>query len=66
MTHLKGADLEWLQEVHGVETTGAEVALLFGNEDAPDRVEVYEVDDLFCAPTVWRADTDGTLRRITP
>lgn len=42
-------DFEWLRDVHGVnaftgkhQTKRAECALLHGNEDAPDKIELYE------------------------
>lgn len=56
-------DFTWLRDVHGIDVGDAELVILYGNEDAPERVEVYAENSIDCAPTVWRPDADGTLRR---
>lgn len=64
-TYLDSAeDLQWLQEVHGVETEGYVVAILYGNEDCPNRVELYLRDDYRCLPVVWLSNDDNKLVRI--
>lgn len=60
-------DIEWLRDVH-IPNLPANIrsAIVYGNEDAPDRVEVYEraepvVSDV---PIVYEADQRGELRRV--
>lgn len=55
-------DLKWLGEVHKVSTAGYACAILHGNEDAPDKVEVFARDHYKCKPTVYVADENGDLR----
>jgi hypothetical protein len=55
-------ELAWLAEVHGV-TSPCVAALLYGNEDAPWRVETYERDSVECAPAVWIQNEAGDLVR---
>lgn len=54
-------DLDWLTDVHGVETKDAVIAVLHGNEDCPEKVEVYAHDDYRTEPVVWIADEEGDL-----
>lgn len=56
-------DLQWLQEVHGVDTTAAKVAIIYGNEDSPSKVQVYAEDDYRCTPVVWVSNEEGTLTK---
>lgn len=58
------ADLGWLAKVHGIRgATRYKVVVLYGNEDAPDRVELFAKDDYRCVPVVYVADETGTLRK---
>jgi len=50
------SELEWLQEAHGVNTVGYECAILYGNEDAPDKVEVYARNHVHCKPNTYLPD----------
>lgn len=60
-------DMDWLRDVHIPDLPrSARSAFLRGNEDAPDRVEVYatanpRLDD---EVIVYEADRKGRLRRI--
>lgn len=45
--------LKWLAEVHNVAAEGYRAAILYGNEDCPDAVELYAKDDYRCKPTVY-------------
>lgn len=57
-------DLDWLQEVHKmpVQAGGYVCAILYGNEDAPSKVELFVRDHYKCKPTVYESDDTGTLR----
>jgi hypothetical protein len=52
-------DLAWVKEVHGPDTTGAAIVLLYGNEDCPTKVEVYAENDVGCTPVVWIQDREN-------
>lgn len=54
-------DLTWLHEVHNISTDGYVCAILYGNEDAPDKVELFTRDHY--KPTVYVADDDGNLKK---
>lgn len=56
-------DLDWLSEVHGVDTSDCEIAVLYGNEDSPGRVEIYSINSIFCEPVVWIFD--GSTGKLT-
>lgn len=43
-------DYEWLRDVHKVNTEGAHVISLHGNEDAPEAVVVYDLDHHLATP----------------
>ena len=58
-------DLAWLEEVHGIPyATAFSGAILFGNEDAPSRVELYARDDYRCTPQVWVTNPQDTEQRL--
>lgn len=46
-------DLKWLSDVHGIPTEGAAIAIIHGNEDSPNKVEVYAENDVNCVPDVY-------------
>ena len=52
-------DLAWLTEVHGIPTAGMFGAMLFGNEDWPERVELYYADDYRACRAVYALQDDG-------
>lgn len=55
-------DLEWLRDVHGIDIENVAVAVVWGNEDAPSKVETYAENHVDCKPRVYLADNDGNLR----
>jgi hypothetical protein len=56
-------DLAWLAETHGVDTSKAACAILFGNEDCPSKVHTYRTQDYRQRPEVWLRDDAGNLKR---
>ena len=44
-------DSKWLRGVHGIQVPRGGVAILEGNEDSPNCVMVYPVDDINSKPT---------------
>ena len=60
ITYLTGQeDLAWLQDVHGVPATEYAAALLTGQEDAPDVIRLYRVDNVNCVPDTWTRDEES-------
>lgn len=57
-------DLQWLQEVHGVPTEGAVCAVVHGNEDWPDKVEVHIKDGQ--PPLAYTPDKSGKYHLANP
>lgn len=63
-------DLDWLRDVHGVQTTlpGTEtravLAILYGNEDCPARVEVCWRDHYRNDFSVYEIEEDGNDLRL--
>jgi len=57
-------DLAWLMATHGPDTTGAAIVLLYGNEDCPNKVEVYAENDVNCHPVVWIQDRENPLGKM--
>ena len=57
-------DMNWVMEVHGPDTTGAAIVLLYGNEDCPNKVEVYAENDVNCHPVVWLQDRENPLGKM--
>lgn len=47
-------DLTWLNDVHtaqlGIDATKYVIAIVRGNEDSPDAIELYAQDKLSCLP----------------
>lgn len=54
-------DMAWLAEVHAPIAAGYPMAVLHGNEDSPDRVELYARDHHEYRPTVLEPDATGAL-----
>lgn len=46
-------DLEWLSKVHGIDTHLFAGAALYGNEDSPERVELYTSNNTITKPVVY-------------
>ena len=64
-THIESReDLQWLAEVHKVPTDLFAVAILYGNEDCPNKVELYARDHTQCKPTVYQPNADGDLELV--
>ena len=60
MTYLDSReDLDWLHEVHGVDTADVVCAILYGNEDAPDLVETFTENDYRARAAQWLARGNG-------
>lgn len=55
-------DMAWLAEVHHTGAAAYACAILHGNEDAPERIELYARNHVACKPTVLQADANGDLR----
>ena len=65
MTYLDDQEgLSWLMEVHGVNTLGAACAILYGNEDSPERVEVFSQNDYRALPEIYLQGADGNLAKF--
>jgi hypothetical protein len=47
-----GEDFDWLKEIHGVSAHDYALAVLIGNEDAPEKVELFEEDHYLCTPVI--------------
>ena len=52
--------MAWLEEVHGV-PKGHECAVLYGNEDDPDKVLLYAYNDASCIPLLLVRNEQGKL-----
>lgn len=62
LTILSRKDFPWLREVHGIPTKGTVVAVLYGNEDSPDKVLLYSRNHIDCLPTVWERRSDRMVK----
>lgn len=51
-------DMKWLKEVHGID---AKFAMLYGNEDAPTKVEVFTENHIDMMESIWLPDESGKL-----
>lgn len=59
-------DLQWLREAHlsGVPCESFAVAILHGNADSPERIELYQANRIDIRPTyVYVLDCDGDYQR---
>lgn len=54
-------DFEWLKDVHGIAVGDYACAILHGNEDSPNKIELYAVDNYKCRPTVYEPDANGKM-----
>lgn len=54
-------DMTWLREAHKVAHVTAESAVMFGNEDSPDRIDLYESSDprFTDQPTIYLRTENG-------
>ncbi|MDO8691481.1 MAG: hypothetical protein Q7R39_15990, partial [Dehalococcoidia bacterium] len=58
-------DMDWLRDVHlhGLDKK-YKFAVLYGNEDWPERIEVYEKNDVNETPLVFTSDDEGNFSRV--
>ena len=49
-TIIPAEDYAWLADTHAVDIKGAEIIILHGNEDCPDKIEVYARDHFEANP----------------
>ena len=47
------ASMAWLQEVHEVPSLGCACAMIHGNEDAPEKIELFAINDYRCPPDTY-------------
>ena len=63
-THDAHDNMTWLTEVHlPIAAAGFECAILYGNEDSPERVELYARNHYQCQPVVaeYGEEADGLV-----
>lgn len=65
MTAIPSIDLAWLYDVHGVTAQPENVVMLYGNEDYPDSVEVYDYDSFQSPCTVWKYQAGEKKMTVT-
>ncbi len=60
-------DFEWLGDVHlkGIDLSKIKVAILHGNEDCPEKVELFKRNHYKCRPIIFSMGEDGTLRQVS-
>jgi len=57
----RAEDLQWLRETHLPSLRVGEcVVILHGNEDCPERLDVYARNHCQCEPTVFALKEDGS------
>lgn len=60
-------DWQWVRDVHKVDIPGeAKVVVLHGNEDAPEKIEVFFRDHYQAIPATWKPDAEGLMQRQIP
>lgn len=52
-------DLKWLEDVHGIKTENFQAAIIYGNEDWPEKIECFLVNSCECTPNTYRLDAFG-------
>ena len=52
-------DLKWLSEVHCKIANKYKIAVIHGNEDYPESIELYSKDDYSFQPTILVRDEEG-------
>lgn len=55
----RSEDLQWLRETHLPSLRHECVVILHGNEDCPERLDVYARNHCECEPTVYVLSEDG-------
>lgn len=55
-------DILWIQDVHRIPVSGVTAAVVFGNEDCPDKVHLYRGDP--DNVEVWERQEDMSYRRV--
>ncbi len=58
-------DLQWLEDVHHVPVAGVAVAILYGNEDCPDKIETFANNHYQCVPRTYRMDDNDGYQEVT-
>lgn len=53
--------MAWLAETYYKAAKSYACAILYGNEDAPDKIELYARNHVACKPTVLQADVNSNL-----
>jgi hypothetical protein len=57
-------DMDWLAEVHTPLAKDYQCAFLHGNEDCPDRIELFKLNDCRCKPTILHLQDDGSYALV--
>jgi len=52
-------DMEWLASTHCKTARAYKLAILHGNEDSPDKIELFAKNDYRCKPTVFVRGDEG-------
>ena len=58
-------DMQWLDEVHYPGAIEYKRAILYGNEDSPDKIELFSEDRFDCKPVVLVPDDNGDMQLET-
>ena len=58
-------DMQWLNDVHYEGASEYKVAILYGNEDSPDKIELFSEDRFDCKPVVLVPDDNGDMQLET-
>jgi hypothetical protein len=54
-------DMAWLVEMHCAVARNYACAILHGNEDSPNKIELFARNDVRCKPTVLEIDENLNL-----
>jgi hypothetical protein len=57
-------DMAWLADVHTPLARAYLCAILHGNEDAPNKVELFAANHYKCKPTVLAPNEEGNLKVV--
>jgi len=56
-------DRKWLREVHKIDIKKPQVAIMYGNEDWPEKIRVYESNHIDSPWVEWCDDMTGKMVR---
>jgi len=56
------ADLQWIQDVHGIDVSGFSCAFIHGNEDSPDSIQLHEYNHIHAPASVFVQKKDGSFK----